>query len=274
MVTNKDVSDILYAKDYEFTFFSNSGDSGELLLACNKKNPNEKYLVKHEHIDCACNEFMYSKIGNYLGIKIPDVKLFVLDKQNTVNFKSLYVCGITYLENSEKMNFSKIQEQKSNIKNWKDYFKMRSLEALFEESDDIEVLKHQNEIYRIDAVDAFTLCEVSLSILLKSNFACGLFNLIIRGNKESRFLEWELAIKNFEKNCGKENLKYFLEPFYLFLEIPSLMIENWSKILNRIYPEQVSVYYQEYFKYLKMDLQEFMNSKKEYFDSRKKNEIC
>ena len=199
-MTNINFEDILYAKDYNFTFFSNSGDSGELLLASNKKNPNEKYIAKHFLEDCACNEFMYSKIGNYLGIKLPTVKLFVLDENSSPKFKTPYVCGITYLENSETMNFSKIQEQKNIIKNWTDYFKMRSLESLFEESDGIEVLKYQNEIYRIDTTDAFTLTYFACLVITKK-FSTEFFKQISEGNKKNRFLNWKLSMKNFVKNA-------------------------------------------------------------------------
>ena len=56
---NKDVpisNDILYISDFILEKFSNSGDSGDLYLATNKHNFNEKYILKHEYYDCACNE--------------------------------------------------------------------------------------------------------------------------------------------------------------------------------------------------------------------------
>lgn len=49
--------DILYVSDYILENFSNHGDSGELYLATNKKDPSEKYILKYQHYDCACNEF-------------------------------------------------------------------------------------------------------------------------------------------------------------------------------------------------------------------------
>jgi len=89
--------DILYTSDFTLEKFSSSGDSGELFLATNKKNHDERYIIKHEYYDCACNEYMYSKIGNKMGIKIAPVKLFVVNDKEK-KFKSDFVCGIKYLE--------------------------------------------------------------------------------------------------------------------------------------------------------------------------------
>lgn len=90
--------DILYISDFTLEKFSNFGDSGDLYLATNKHNPDEKYILKHEYYDCACNEYMYSKIGNKMGIKIAQVKLFILNDKEK-KFKSDFVCGIKYFEN-------------------------------------------------------------------------------------------------------------------------------------------------------------------------------
>ena len=84
---NKNVpisDDILYISDFILERFPNSGDSGDLYLATSKHNPKEKYILKHEYYDCACNEYMYSKVGNKMGIKIVPVKLFVLDDRENI----------------------------------------------------------------------------------------------------------------------------------------------------------------------------------------------
>ena len=39
---------------------SHVGDSGKLLLAKRKTDRNDRYLVKHEFADCACNKFVYT----------------------------------------------------------------------------------------------------------------------------------------------------------------------------------------------------------------------
>ena len=108
----------MYTSDFTFEKFSNSGDSGDLYLATNKYDCNDKYIIKHEYYDCACNEFMYSKIGNKMGIKIALVKLFVVNDKEK-KFKSDFVCGIKYFEDCNHVHFDDIVKNKDNINNWK-----------------------------------------------------------------------------------------------------------------------------------------------------------
>lgn len=116
-------NDILYTSDFTLEKYSNFADSGTLFLATSKHNQDEKYIIKHEYYDRSCNEYMDSKIGNNMGIKIGPVKLFVVDDK--VNkFKIDYVCEIRYFENCEEVSFSDIKKEKEGINNWKDYFKI------------------------------------------------------------------------------------------------------------------------------------------------------
>ena len=57
------------------------GDSGPLLLAKRKQNRAEQYLVKHAYTDCACNEFVYTKLAQAMGYSMPDVLLLRLSPQ-------------------------------------------------------------------------------------------------------------------------------------------------------------------------------------------------
>ncbi len=153
--------DILYISDFTLEKFPNNGDSGDLYLATNKYNHSEKYILKHEYYDCACNEYMYSKIGNKMGIKIAPVNLFILDNKEK-RFKSDFVCGIKYLENCEHVNFDYIEKNKNNINNWKDFFRMLGLEVLFEEGDGMEVVKYNSDIYRLDTTSSFTISNYQI----------------------------------------------------------------------------------------------------------------
>ena len=162
--------DILFTDDFTFKKFFHNGDSGELFLATYKHNKNEKYIIKHEYYDCACNEYMYSKIGNKIGVKIAPVKLFVVnDKDN--QFKSDFVCGIKYFEDFKEISFDNI---KINFDNWQDYYRMHCLESVFDESDGIELVKNNNYIYRIDTTDAFTISDYDISLLAYSSIQNGI----------------------------------------------------------------------------------------------------
>lgn len=260
--------DILYISDFTLEKYANGGDSGDLYLAVNKHNPLEKYVLKHEYYDCACNEYMYSKIGNKMGIKVAPVKLFILDNKKKA-FKSDFVCGIKYFEDCEHVNFDYIKKHKNDIDNWMDYFRMRSLESLFGEGDGIEVVKYHQELYRIDTTDAFNLSEYFIH-LLAYNFSDEngknirkmtqreiLLNAF--GATTSRMDMWMIGLKSFLNLYGEEYLPYYLETFRLLWKVSEEDMEEWTYILTWFYPNVIGEYFKIYLINLKLDAEEFLD---------------
>lgn len=258
--------DILYISNFTLEKFPNSGDSGDLYLATNKRNPNEKYILKHEYYDCACNEYMYSKIGSKMGIKIAPVKLFVLDNKKN-KFKSDFVCGIKYLENCEFVDFDYIEKNKNNITNWKDYFRMFCLESLFEEGDGIEVVRYNNEIYRLDTTDAFTISDFYIHPLAYDynnndinirEFANKTILQLAKGNKKTRIFMWKHNIDYFKENFENKYLDYYLETYKLLEKVTDKDIEEWTNILTFFYPNIIGEYFKICFTNLKSDVKKFL----------------
>ncbi len=266
---NKNVpisDDILYISDFILEKFPNSGDSGDLYLATNKHNNNEKYILKHEYYDCACNEYIYSKIGNKMGIKVVPVKLFVLDDKEN-KFKSDFVCGIKYLENCKNVSFNYIEENKKSINNWKDYFRMLCLEVLFEESDGIEVVKYGNEIYRLDTTAAFTISDFFIYPLAYDynnnginikEFANKTILQRAKSNTDLRISSWESDVNYFLEKFGKKYLNYYLETYHLLENVTEEDIKEWISILTFFYPNVIGEYFKIYFSNLKMDVKKFL----------------
>lgn len=261
---NKNLSpDILNISDYTIENYSDYGDSGMLYLATSKKNSSEKYILKHQYFDCACNEYMYSQIGNKIGVKIAPVKLFIVDEKESI-FKTPCVCGIKYLDSSEHVSFKYVEENKNSIKNWQDYIKIISLESIFEESDGIEVLKYNNEIYRIDTTDSF-ISEYFISGLFNnklSNNEREIFkNMLLKSaerNSKYRIMGWKLNLENFIKNYGKEYKNIYLKPFKDLNKISSKDIKTWTKKLEEIYPPVIERFFVTYFEYLNKDIKLFL----------------
>lgn len=259
--------DILYISDFTLEKFDKLGDSGNLYLAINKYNSNEKYILKHECYHCACNEYIYSKIGNKMGVKIAPVKLFVLDDKKS-KFKSDFVCGIKYLENCEHVNFDYIMKNKNSINNWQDYFRMRCLESLFEEGDGIEVVKYKNEIYRLDTTASFILSDFYIYPLAYDydnnginirEFANKNILRIAKRNPELRIDNWKYNIEFFSEKLGKEYLNYYLETFNLLEKITEEDIDEWTNILTLFYPNIIGEYFKIYFNNLKLDVKQFLS---------------
>lgn len=258
--------DILFISDFILEPFLNNGDSGQLFLATHKRNPEEKYIIKHAYYDCACNEYMYSKMGNQMGIQIIPVKLFIIDEQSE-KFKCDFVCGIKYLEGCKPIHFAEIEMQKEYLQNWKDYFKMLCLEALFEESDGIEIVTYNNKLYRLDTTASFTISDFDIHPLAYpyhlqdidiSQFAH--MNILQKAerNTKYRLASWKQGVDSFIKKYGEQYLEYYLEPFHLFTHITKKQIEEWIQILTFIYPNVIGEYFKNYFHNLKLDVEEFL----------------
>ena len=258
--------DILYMSDFTIKKFSHSGDSGDLYLATSKHNSNKKYILKHEYYDSACNEYMYSKIGNKMGISIAPVKLFILDDKED-KFKSDFVCGIQYLEGCEHINFDYVCKNKDNIDNWQDYFKMICLEILFDESDGVEIVKYGHKIYRIDTTASFTISDFFLHSLAYDyeknginirKFANKTILKMAERNTALRLPRWKDDVDNILERYGKEYLPYYLEPYRLLENVTEKDLKEWCSILTIFYPDIIGDYYQNYFSNLKLDVQEFL----------------
>lgn len=262
----EEVKDLIYTNNYTLKDYIHNGDSGTLYLAINKHDKTDKYLVKHYYRECACNEYMYSKIGNKLGINIPEVKLFIINDKEK-KFNTSYACGIKYLDDSKRVYYKDIIENKDNISNWKDYFKIRGLESLLEESDDIEILLYKNLLYRIDNQASFSISDYYLGYL-GYNFTYNNIDIKkwtekkileqARPNKENRFSMWNINQNNFIKYRGKKYLDYYLEPFRLLSTITDSDIEEWINTITYIYPDIIGEYYKKYLTNLKLDVEEFL----------------
>lgn len=93
--------DVVETRDFVFVPFdplNRVGDSGTLLLAKRKANRKEQYVVKHAFTDCACNEFVYTKLAQAMGYCMPDAILLQLSPQEKrPYFKTEYIIGERYL---------------------------------------------------------------------------------------------------------------------------------------------------------------------------------
>ncbi len=258
------LQDILYTSDFTFTFFSSKGDSGEILLATSKTDPKVQYLVKHAFYDCACNEYIYSKIGNKMGISIAPVQFFWNNDKNPI-FASDFLCGITFFDSGKTISYQKLMEEKDEIINWQDYFKMKGLEILFDEGDGIEIIKQKNKIYRIDTTDSFAISHLDIANLVY-HFYLGDFtsseakeNLLKRtfANKTRRNY-WKFGMNTFLSYYSVEYLSLFLEPFFLMKKITLKEIQEWNRVVTFFYPNLIGEYFQSYFMNIKKDVEIFL----------------
>lgn len=266
--------DILFTADYNFSKkhgINRVGDSGNLLLSYNKNNRSEKYIVKHYFSDCACNEFVYSKLANAMGIKVPYVKLFSISPgEKRRYFHTEYIAGIEYLNIvKEFVNFDFIRN--NEVSNWQDFFKYKALYNLLAELDSFEVvLTADNYIYKIDNTASFRISYYSIDTLgidvdfeglnIKAKTAEQILKQLQMYKENPSLFNFDYDYELISERYGKEYLKYYLQPFYDIQDIKKDYIDSFLNTLCYIYPDFLGEYYRQYIDIIKLRAKEYLNS--------------
>jgi hypothetical protein len=76
----------------------------------------------------------------------------------------------------------------------------------------------------------------------------------------NRLSFWKSDMDFFIKKFDREYIDYYLEPFYSILKISENKIKEWTSIVNYFYPNIIGEYFLLYFKNLKEDVKQFLES--------------
>lgn len=248
--------DVVQTADFTFSDFcpyGEEGDSGPLLLARQKGDRQKRYVVKHACTDCACNEYVYSKLAQAMGYTMPGAVLFQLSAEEKRRyFKTEYLVGIKYLDlEIEAPSYAEIREK---AQNWREYFSFWGMYAMFAESDGMETpLAKDGKIYRIDTTDAFPLSIWQLD-------TAGI-NKDIHGENPHDICKQQLLSRDFShvlpaswcdlccETCrekDKSGIQSFLEPFSRIQEIRDDYIDDFLNSLCYFYPDFIGEYFKRY----------------------------
>ncbi len=240
-------TDVVETGDFVFAPFdplNRVGDSGPLLLAKRKANRKEQYVVKHAFTDCACNEFIFTKLAQVMGYTMPRAILFQLSSEEKRKyFKTEYIIGLKYLDLAiEAPTYQEIREQAAN---WNEYFSFRGMYAMFFESDSFETpLAKDGLIYRIDTTDAFPISALQLDVAGINRAFDGknpheIWKNQLLSNDFSQALNLSWCDSYLQSCAAKdpEGKKYFLEPFARLQEIPGDYIDDFLNTLCYFYPD-------------------------------------
>ena len=244
--------DVVGTADFIFSKIPNhNGDSGELLLARRKTDAKDRYLVKHAFTDCACNEFVYTKLALAMEYSMPNAVLFQLSPgEKQPYFQTEYIIGEQYLVLLDPTpDFHTIREQ---AENWKQYFAFYGLYSLTGESDGLELLLANNhQIYRVDTTDAFPISCFQLDIAGIDRNIDGpshkLKQLLLSCDLSSVF-DTLLCDSTLEYCLKKDadSRPLFLEPFARIREIPGDYIDDFLNTLCYFYPDFIGDYFKRY----------------------------
>ena len=229
------------------------GDSGPLLLAKRKSNRSERYLVKHAYTDCACNEFIYTKLAVAMGYSMPDAVLFQFSPgEKRRYFKTEYIIGLRYLD--LEIESPTYEEIRARAVNWQQFFSFRALYAIFNESDSFETpLAADGKLYRIDTTDAFpTSCLWLDDAGINFNFDGKNPQEIRKHQLLSSDLSGALVpfvCDIYRTSClslDKDSLSYYLDPFARIQEISDDYIDDFLNTLCYFYPDFIGDFFKRY----------------------------
>jgi hypothetical protein len=264
-------ADVEKTTDFVFSApFEREGDSGKLLLAKRKTDRSDKYFVKHAFTDCACNEYVYTKLAQAMGYKMPDVVLFQLpDTEKRKYFKTEHIIGARYLNIIEPFpSYEVIRERATN---WEEFFCFYGLYAMTGEVDGMESpLAEDGYIYRVDTTDAFPISNWDLDYAGVYQEAQGVVpNELIRQTLQARELSsavdfgmcdfcLDFCIKKDAKVCKP----LFLEPFQRIQEISDAYIDGFLNTLCYFYPDYIGDFFKRYIAALKQQSAEYIRVKR------------
>lgn len=264
--------DVKQTADFTFSSFDplpHAGDSGPLLLARQKANRQNQYVVKHACTDCACNEFIYTKLALAMGYTMPEAVLFQLSPTEKRNyFKTEYLIGIQYLDlEIEAPSYTEIREKAAN---WEEYFSFLGMYAMFGEADSFETpLAKDSKIYRIDTTDAFPISVWQLDDAGINMDINGTNPYVVRkkqllSSDFSHILLQSWCDSYFESCREKDEIgiSYFLEPFAHIQEIRQDYIDDFLNTLCYFYPDFIGEYFKLYISALQKQCAEYLKEKR------------
>lgn len=264
--------DVKQTADFTFSSFDplpHAGDSGPLLLARQKANRQNQYVVKHACTDCACNEFIYTKLALAMGYTMPEAVLFQLSPTEKRNyFKTEYLIGIQYLDlEIEAPSYTEIREKAAN---WKEYFSFLGMYAMFGEADSFETpLAKDSKIYRIDTTDAFPISVWQLDDAGINMDINGTNPYVVRkkqllSSDFSHILLQSWCDSYFESCREKDEIgtSYFLEPFAHIQEIRQDYIDDFLNTLCYFYPDFIGEYFKLYISALQKQCAKYLKEKR------------
>lgn len=263
--------DVLETEDFTFSPIrpgNRVGDSGNLLLAKRRKDKMERYLVKHEFCDCPANEFVYSKLAEGMGLRMPGVKLFRLSEGEKRRIsKTGYMAGIRYLDvREEAPSYDTIRQC---ARNWGDFHSFIALYSFFLEDDSFEILlANDNYIYRVDTSSSFILGELEMSqagldIEVSGMNVQSYVQQIMREKMKTDFWQYICLQDRLEAHLekyGEESKSGFLRPFYGIREISDVYIDDFINTLCYFYPDFVGDCYKSFIHAAQRKAEEFLRS--------------
>lgn len=256
---------ILNTNDYTFSNFSDGGFSGKILLAVPKNASLPKLLIKSENPTSTCNEFMYSRLAELLGILVPKVYIMNVSPEDAHRFGSPYVVGIEFMEG---MHGFTLEEMRASELWQKEYAEQYALAAMFFQDDLVQLtMRTDGHITGFDFTETFWLNDMKISSFNLSDD--DLTNVLHRRlqqavEKTATKLRAGAAALQKELCLSKDSTppESYLKPMRALLMLTDEQVEVLTDVLCEVYPISVAVYFEEYIKALRIIINGYLHTVK------------
>lgn len=256
---------ILNTSDYTFSKFSDGGFSGKILLATPKKSCLPKLLIKSENPSSACNEFMYSRLAELLGILTPKAYIMNVAQNDAHRFNSPYVVGIEFMDG---MHGFTLEEMRSSELWQKEYAEQYALAAMFFQDDLVQLtMRTDGHITGFDftetfwlndmRISSFNLSDDDLTTVLHRRLKQAVENTATKLRAGAAALEIELCLSKDSPPPDS-----YLAPMRALLMLTDEQVEVLTDVLCDVYPISVAVYFEEYIKALKIIVSGYLHTLK------------
>lgn len=246
---------ILNTCDYNFTKHSDGGFSGRILLATPKKANLPKLLIKSDNPSSACNEFMYSRLAELLGIVIPKAFIMNVAPKDAHLFGSPYVVGIEFMDGMQGFT---LEEMRTSELWRKEYAEQYALSAMFFQDDRVQLtMRTDGHITGFDFTETFWLNDMRISSfnLSDDDLTNVLHKRLLQSlEKTASKLRAGAAALQIELCLSEDSLPpdSYLAPMRSLLKLTDEQVEVLTDVLCEVYPVSVAVYFEEYIKALKI----------------------
>ncbi len=246
-----------------------TGMSGKLYIAEKISDSSDRYIVKHEELNSACNEYISKNLADKLGINFPRVILFELTRADRRNlFDTDNIVGIQYIEEKRPFSLSAIKNDKNAAAQW---IMCHAFAELICNDDTIQcILAADTKLYLIDCSDAFRLSSVALmalgarsqpmdyasrqhlrmllDVLAKTPY-CVLVGLT------KKYLFEKLSIIGIDA-CEIDSI--YNGVFKRFIALPKDSLDDAILVLRHFYSEALCAYYWDYFDIMREKASEYL----------------
>lgn len=254
------------AAEYTYRPFEHQGFSGGLLLATPKRADRPRLLVKHEMPCSACCEFMYSRLAQELQLPVAESFLMKVSAKDEKRFKTPYVVGITYLEGLQRFSLEEVQQSPQLVHEYAGHY---ALAAMFGQADLVQMSRTPSgHILSFDFTDCFRLGDLCNAAMFQNTdlfLEPYLIHILSAFNREDFSLWLNAGESVVRKHLGEECFTSMAVGAYhdtlkRFCLIPEQRITEIAEALDKIYPVQISVYFEEYAKILKRKIRYYFKT--------------